>query len=75
MALLKPYTFYTVHYGKLLQKRPTNAPVLYLFFCHLFAPTCFGRHSTIIRVLDIKEYSKLQRVSVQDTFFENVIQF
>ena len=68
MALLKPYTFYTVHYGKLLQKRPTNAPVLYLF-----SVICL--HSTIIRVLDIKEYNNLQRVSVQDTVFKNVIQF
>jgi hypothetical protein len=41
-ALLIYYTLHTVHYGKLLKKRPTNAPVLYLF-SHLFAPACFGR--------------------------------
>ena len=27
----KYYTFYIVHYGKFLKKRPTNAPVVYLF--------------------------------------------
>jgi hypothetical protein len=46
------YMSYNVHYGKLLKKRITNAPVAQIFFSHVFAPTCFDRHSTIIRVLD-----------------------
>ena len=29
------YTFHTVHYGKLLKKRPTNAPVVYVFYSQL----------------------------------------
>ena len=45
---------------KLLEKSKKNAQIVY-FFTHLFAPACFGHHS-IIRVLDIKEYSKLQRM-------------
>ena len=46
---------------QLLEKIQKNAQIVY-FFTHLFAPTCFGHHSIIIRVLDIKEYSKLQRM-------------
>jgi hypothetical protein len=38
--------FYTLHYGK-LKIRETNAPVVYRLSV-LFAPTRFGRHSTII---------------------------
>jgi hypothetical protein len=29
IRFLKFYTFYTVHYGKLLKKRPTNALVVH----------------------------------------------
>jgi hypothetical protein len=35
------------------------------FFSHLFAPTCFSHHLTIIRVFNITEYSELQ-----DTVFK-----
>ena len=59
----------------LLEKSPINAAVICLFFCHIFAPTCFGRHSTMIRVLDIKEYSELQCVySSKIQFLKCVIQ-
>ena len=34
----------------------------YIFLSHLFATTCFGRDSIIIRVLDIKKYSNIQDV-------------
>jgi hypothetical protein len=46
----------------LLKKKPTNASVVYLFFSHSFVPTYFCRHSTVIRVLDVKEYNELQYV-------------
>ena len=52
---------------KLLMKRATNAAVVYLSSLNLFAPTCFGLQWTIIRVLNIKEYSKLQRVHCSKT--------
>ena len=46
------------------------------FFSHLFAPTCFGRHSIIICVLDIKEYNELQCVYPSKIqFLKCVIQF
>jgi hypothetical protein len=45
------YTFRTVHYGKLWNKRPTNAPVVYLFSI-IFTYMFWSSHLTIIRVLD-----------------------
>ena len=60
---------------ELLEKRPTIAPIVY-FLSHLFASTCFGCHSIVIRVLDIKKCNKLQRVyPFKVQFLKCVIQF
>jgi hypothetical protein len=68
-------TFCAAHYDELLKNGPTNSPSGYIL-SHLFASACFGRHSTIIRVFDIKEYNELQCVCPSKTqFLKCVIQF
>jgi hypothetical protein len=66
-----------VEMSSILVKEKTNKCTSSIpFSSHLFAPTCFGRHSTIIRVLDNKEYNKLQRLySSKMQFLKYVIPF
>ena len=70
--------FYTLlkESRSLLKKRPNKCTSSVSFLSHLFTLTCLGRHSTIIRVLDVKEYSKLQRVHPSRIqFLKCVMQF
>ena len=59
---------------QIVKRKTSNCTSSISFFSHLFAPTCFGLHSTIIRVHDVKNYNELQCVHPSEKqFFFNVL--